>query len=121
MDHLHVRGQEETRVPKAVDPLEPALNVLLAVQTQHLVLPQKDHVQVLPPKVVQCLGVQLHGPGASIVCLQLAAPRDWCPPEGPTVVPTLGSRERNPKGRARLSLCPQVALSAQICLQAFGF
>lgn len=51
MDHLHVRGQEETWVPKAIDPLEPALNVLLAVQAQHLILPQQDHIQILPPEV----------------------------------------------------------------------
>lgn len=51
MDHLHVQGQEETRVPKAADPLEPALNVLLAVQAQHLILPPQDHVQIFPPEV----------------------------------------------------------------------
>lgn len=51
MDHLHVQGQEETCVPKAIDPLEPALNVLLAVQAQHLILPQQDHIQILPPEV----------------------------------------------------------------------
>lgn len=104
--HRRLPGQAQghgshscTRLRRGLGPciccsLKPALNVLLAAQAQNLVPPQHDCAQVLPPEVVQLLGVQLHGPGTSTCCPQFPVPRPRWPPEGLTVVPALGCRER---------------------------
>lgn len=72
-DDLHVGGREEAAVAAAVDALQPALDVLLAAEAQHLVLPQRDLPRVLRPEVVQRPGPQRHGP---------AAPSPPAPPRG---------------------------------------
>lgn len=108
--------------PWVCGPLKPALSALLAAQAQHLVFPQHDCAQVLPPEVSQLLGVQLHGPGASTCFLQLLVPRAWRPPERPTVVPALGCWERRtPKATHTTWPLPPEVLSAQLCLYFLVF
>lgn len=108
--------------PCVCGPLKPALNVLLATQALHLVLPQHDCAQVLPPEVSQLLGVQLHGPGASTYCLQLLVPRAWRPPERPTVVPALGCWERRaPKATHTTRPLPTRGALRTALLAFFGF
>lgn len=61
-DDLHIGGGEEPRLPPAVLPLQPPVQLLLAVQSHHLILGYGDLPWVLRVEVVQNSGLQRHSP-----------------------------------------------------------
>lgn len=111
MDHLHVQGQEKNRVPKAVDPFEPApqcpASCKLSTSSPHHKITSKFfHLGV---------GAEAaRGPGASTICPQPAALETGAYLKGPRWCPAHGVG-RNPKGHAYQPLANSCTLHRYVC------